>query len=356
MASEDTSLRTRIKPFRAPLQFAAAGLIWSALNDGVAVAISYLNGMHGKLFALNGVHNQSLVLLHVAVAYIVFPSVWAFFAWTDHAPRWMLRDLRQDGVFTEETRCTEETRGAYSGFSQRSWSFLYAVGILLVLAGSYSLSSHPPAHDPGIIYFIRSHLPSTLVLWFMLWLILFRAVEAIFALDKIFRTRKVCLRPFHPDHVGGFGALERYARELLFFIGFVFFGLLLDFLQTVSIRREPRDVILLVYIWAFVLLAPVLFWGTLWPSHTAMIRERDRILRSLMPNDWQRTSFGHANDAASMKRQLEHAEAVRKLRDTIMAFPVWPFHFGPDVLVPLSESFAAAAIAHLLVNVLLHPK
>jgi len=57
-----------------------------------------------------------------------------------------------------------------------------------------------------------------------------------------------------------------------------------------------------------------------------------------------------------MKRQLEHAEAARKLHDTIMAFPVWPYHFGPDVLVPLIESLAAAAIAHLLVNILFHLK
>ncbi len=190
----------------------------------------------------------------------------------------------------------------------------------------------------------------------MLWLILCRLVEAILALDKILRTRKVCLRPFHPDNVGGFGALERYARGLLLFFGFVFFGLLIDSLQTVSIRRESHDVILLVYIGAFVVLTPALFWGTLWPSHTAMIRERDRLLRSLIPNDWQRTSFGHVNDSASTKRQLEQADAARKLHDTVMDFPVWPYHFGPDVLVPLTESFAAAAIAHLVVNIFFHAK
>jgi len=120
MASENASLRTSKKWLRSPLQFAAAGLIWSALNDGVAVAFSYLNGMHGKLFALNGVYNQYLVLVHVVVAYIVFPSVWAFFAWTDQAPQRMLCDLRRDGVFAEEPGCTEEDREVYSGFNQSS--------------------------------------------------------------------------------------------------------------------------------------------------------------------------------------------------------------------------------------------
>lgn len=356
MASVDTLLSSFIKLSRSPLEFAVAGLIWSAINDGVATGIAYLNGLQGQLFALNGVHNQYLVLLHVAVAYIVFPAVWAFNAWTDHAPRRMLRDLRENGVFAEGAGCAEDDRGAYSGFDQRSWPVLYAVGIFLVLTGSYFLWSNPPAHEPGIVFSIRSHLPSTLVLWFMLWLILCRIAETIFALHKVFRTRKVRLYPFHPDHVGGFGGLERYARGLLFFFGFVFFGLLIDFVQTVSIRRETHDVILLIYIWAFVLLVPVLFWGILFPGHAAMIRERDRILRALISDDWQRTSFGYANDAASTKRQLEHAEAARKLHDSVMAFPVWPFHFGPDVLIPLSESFAAAAIAHLLVNLLLHPK
>lgn len=356
MASGNASLRTLIKPFRSPLQFAAAGFIWSALNDAVGVAISYSNGLHGKLFAVNGVHNQYLVLLHVALGYIVFPSVWAFFAWTDQAPQRMLRDLRQEGVVTEGAGFAEENKAAYPGFSRRSWTFLYAVGALLVLAGSYSLWSNPPAHEPGTAYYIRIHLPSTVVLWFMLWLILWRVTEAILALDRTFRTGKVCLRPFHSDHVGGFGALKRYTREFLFFVGFVFFGLLIDLLQTKSIRQEPRDVILLVYIWAFVLLVPALFWGTLWPSHTAMSRERDRILRALMPNDWQRTSFEPGADAASMKTELERAEAARRLHETVMAFPAWPYHFGPDVLVPLGESFAAAAIAHILVNVFFRPR
>jgi len=76
--------------------------------------------MHGKLFALNGVYNQYLVLVHVVVAYIVFPSVWAFFAWTDQAPQRMLCDLRRDGVFAEEPGCTEEDREVYSGFNQSS--------------------------------------------------------------------------------------------------------------------------------------------------------------------------------------------------------------------------------------------
>lgn len=348
-------MRTLISKFRSSLQFAAAGLIWSALNDGVAVAISYSNGMQGKLFALRGVHNQYLVLFHAAVAYIVFPSVWAFFAWTIQAPERMLRELKQDGVFTEGIGCTEEDGPAYSGFNRRSWWFLYAAGILLVLAGSYSLWFNPPAHEPGIIFNIRSHLPSTVVLWIMLWLILCRLVDAILALDKVFRDREVYLRPFHRDHVAGFGALERYARGLLFFFGLVFFGLLIDFVQTISIRQEPRDVILLVYILAFLLLAPGLFWGTLWPSHTAMVRERDRILRSVMSDEWQRSSFGPPSDAASVRKQLEEADAARKLQDTIIAFPVWPFRLGADVLLPLSESFAAAAIAHLFVSLLIRP-
>jgi hypothetical protein len=356
MASEGTLLGTLIKLSRSPLGFAVAGLIWSAINDGVAIGIAHLNGMRGQLFVVNGVHNQYLVLFHVAVAYIVFPAVWAFNAWTDQAPRRMLRNLRENGVFAEGDGDEEADRAAYLGFDQRLWSFLYAVGILLILTGSYVLWFNPPAHEPGIVFNIRSHLPSTLVLWFMLWLILCKIAETIFALDKVFRNRKVCLFPFHPDHVGGFGGLERYARGLLFFFGFVFFGLLIDFLQTISIRRETHDVILAIYIWAFVLLVPVLFWGILWPGHTAMIRERDRILRSLISDEWQRTSFGYANDATSTRRQLEHAEAARKLHDTVMGFPVWPFRFGPDVLLPLSESFAAAAVAHLLVNLLLHSK
>lgn len=356
MVSEHGSLRSIIKIFRSPLQFAAAGLVWSALNDGVAVAISYFNGMRGKMFALNGVHNQYLVWFHAVIAYIVFPSVWAFFAWTTQAPRQMLRSLKQDGVFSGKIGCTEEDGAVCSGFNQRSWSLLYAVGILLVLVGSYSLWFNPPAHEPGIIYNIRSHVASTVVLWFMLWLILWRIVDAILALDKTFRDRKVYLRPFHRDQVGGFGALERYARVLLFFFGLVFFGLLIDFLQTVLIRREPRDVILLIYIWTFVVLVPVLFLGTLWPSHTAMIRERDRILRTLVSDDWRHTSFGHVGDPASMKRQLDQAAAAQRLQDSIRAFPVWPFRFGHDVLLPLSESFAAAAIAHLVVGVLFRPR
>jgi hypothetical protein len=348
MASENASLRTLIKPFRSPLQFAAAGFIWSTLNDAVAVAISYWNGLHGKLFAVNGVPNQYLVLLHVAIGYIVFPSLWAFFAWTGQAPQLMLRDLRQEGVITEGV--------AFPGFSRRSWTFLYTVGTFLVLAGLYSLWSNPPAHEPGTAYYIRSHLPSTVVLWFMLWLILWRIVETIFALDKTLRTGKVCLRPFHSDQAGGFGALKRYTREFLFFVGFVFFGLLIDLWQTKSIRQEPRDVILLVYIWAFAILVPVLLAGILWPSHTAMSRERDRILRTLISDDWRRTSFGPDADAASLKRELERAEAARRLHDTVMAFPAWPYRFGPDVLAPLGESFAAAAIAHVLVNVLFRPR
>jgi hypothetical protein len=356
MAWGNTSLHTLIKPFRSPLQFAAAGFVWSAVNDAVAVALSYSNGLHGTLFAVKGIHNQYLLLLHVALGYVVFPSVWAFFAWTGQAPRRMLRDLRREGAVTEGAGFAEGNKAVYPGFSRRSWTFLYIMGALLVLAGVYSLWSNPPAHEPGTAFYIRIHLPSTVVLWSMLWLILWRIAEAIWALNKTFRAGKVCLRPFHADRVGGFGALKRYAREFLFFVGFVFFGLVIDLLQTKSIRQEPRDVILLVYIWAFILLVPVLFWGTLWPSHTAMSRERDRILHALMPDDWQRTSFGSGADAASMKRELERAEAARRLHDAVMAFPAWPYRFGPDVLVPLGESFAAAAVAHLLVNAFFHPR
>jgi hypothetical protein len=62
------------------------------------------------------------------------------------------------------------------------------------------------------------------------------------------------------------------------------------------------------------------------------------------------------SDSASLRTQLQHAEAARRLHDGILGFPVWPFHVGPDVLLLLVESFLAAAIAHVFVTVLLHPK
>lgn len=352
MVSVGSSWRALIRLSESPVKFAAAGLAWSALNDGVAVAISHLNGLHAQLFTLNGVHNRYLLLLHVATAYITFPSVWAFYAWTGYAPRRMLRDLRRDGVFTENVAGGEDP-AAPSGPGSRPWTFLYAAGIIPVLAGAYFFWFYPPVREPGPVYFFRSHLASTLVLWFMLWVILCRIGGAIVILKRIFRQRMVRLQPFHGDRVGGFGALDRYARELLFFFGFLVFGILLDFAEAVSLRRDPINWILAIYISAFVLLAPTLFWATLWPVHIAMHRERDRILRALVSDDWRRASFGGTSDPDSTKRQLEAAQAARQLHDTVMTFPVWPFHIGRDVLFPLGEGFAAAVISHLLVSVLL---
>jgi hypothetical protein len=153
VTSVDTTLPTLTMRFRAPLQFAAGGLVVSALNDGISVGISHFNGLQGKLFALNGIHNQYLVWLHAIVAYIVFPSLWAFFAWTNQAARRTLCDLRQDGVFADAIGCVAEDEAIYGGLSRRVWYLVCAVGTLLVLAGAYSLWLNPPAHEPGIVYY-----------------------------------------------------------------------------------------------------------------------------------------------------------------------------------------------------------
>lgn len=329
----------------SPWQYAAAAFAAFALNDCIAFSVLHSRWMNDHssrvlagLFVLPPAKGADplLVSFHVLQAYGFIPWIVAFWAWLGRAPAVLLRQLSAEKVFVGEINNAPVTLEDYREyrFNDNVWTLLYLGSIIVALAIPASQWRNPPGWDIPSRQYAQILLPMDgFVLYLALALILCMVAEAILVLKKVFKQPgvRLCLRPYHPDHVGGLGPLKRYAGRLVWFFAGLGGYLLIDVLQGYRTQQFARDIVLHDFLWAYVFLVPLCFIGSLWFGHLAMVRERDRILLSLLPASADTIpvlSSNPADDSARAKLQLDNIKTMQELRDAVMQFPEWPYDSG----------------------------
>ena len=229
---------------------------------------------------------------------------------------------------------------------------------------------------------------------------------------KIFHDRDVTVQPFHPDKCGGLHQLRDYALSLSYMLAIFGLGIVLwlyissqavdnctagvenktdsevlkyeqcrDQLEDIGIiyteggsTKINRDLAvseqpvvyssvytdyeqaaelnpaLWFYVFAYVVLAPLIFFGTLQTAHGPMKNSKIQNLRSLSDKFNAEYKEVHremlTGDAANRKGRLEQLLQLRGFYEITESFPVWPWDLAS------LRSFATAVSSPLILTVI----
>jgi len=168
-----------------------------------------------------------------------------------------------------------------------------------------------------------------------------RIVITIWGLRKVFKTTHVTLKPLHPDKCGGLKPLLDYALAISYLVAMFGIGLIM---WSYAITQVPVDgnittgvgrisdypAIWIGYV-AYLIMAPLTFFGTLGTSHGSMKAVKKKYLEQFSNEfDENYKSIQGLLDSETLKLQerFNRLKLIHELYQMTKAFPVWPFNMG----------------------------
>lgn len=170
------------------------------------------------------------------------------------------------------------------------------------------------------------------VAYYYVFLVTFRGVLIVKWLHRLFRRFEARPKALHPDRVGGFAPLGRFALLMGYVIGV--FGLTIVVIvldvqynttaTTTDLMTQPMLITVMLLV---LFIAPAAFVGLLGSTHSAMKRSRDGLLLEICAQFeavMADASDSVDDDATIRKARIEKLEDLRKMHGIVSQLPVWP--------------------------------
>ncbi len=292
---------------------------------------------------------------YVFVAFwVAYPLVGSFYAWSMRASTTIYAKLKSDGILPASSS------NEIAGIKQMNASNWWPIGVLVVaitlevsvLADGFqnTFPRTPYIGSDYWVFYVIGAIPNLLGLY-IIGTMAGRYVTTIGGLRRIFGLLgsgpTSFLNPWHPDKVGGLGALSTYSVTMTWFVAAVgLLMMLLAFQSFVLISgiesisagvwiTLAKSLFLNPSLWIFLLLyvvmAPLLFFLTLGAAHGAMRRAKEEHLRLISRRLNESYSAVHhklqRRDGSSLGVSVKPVKDLQDLYRMAEAFPVWPFDF-----------------------------
>ena len=295
----------------------------------------------------------------VAMYWVAMPLLIAFYPWIMRASSSIYGQLWNDDVINgDQTEFRTLVRGSLRSMTNDvRWSYLAAVvaifsEVFLVVNGLRGNWSNTPGIRGDIWLFYAVAAPLNMLGVYILTIMVFRYIATIRGLSSIFHRDgplAIILRPWHPDRVGGLGALANYAVHISWFIAVAGLVLLLALYISAALRTDSASVWsnlegirsslsntpgLWLTIAVYLALSPLVFFLTLGSAHRAMAKAKGAQLRLLSDRLDVELRFIQqqlAVDDSPTSRSTVSAFSMSGIKDLAevheltRSFPVWPF-------------------------------
>lgn len=274
---------------------------------------------------------------NVAFSLIIPPLTAGFYHWISDAPRRLIVDLIGSDVFKnlpehDLLKLNQRVSLAQRLFDYHGWTFAsLAIGALLMptvaIFTMLGLAVSPPGQHNwvgALIFF-----PAGFVGAYMVCMIIAQEIRTISAVRGLFLDMPMTLYPWHPDHCGGLRPLNDYALKFTYILAIFGFGLSLGAYQSWLAGGLQRDLVLLIAIGVYAVLAPYCFFASLGTAHVAMEKVKEAQLETISErfNVIYRESQSLLSKSGgnSLRNKVDEIEQLHRLYKLTEQFPVWPF-------------------------------
>lgn len=300
-------------------------------------------------------HNTAGVLLQLGV---VFPALFLIYV---HLPTWLAGLFNtlygnevigpsRKGVFSPESY--RHFVQLFTTWTDRWWWVVGAIG-LIVLYLCYRVPVIELHSTTFIPFWLRClTLAAFAPLIYVTFLSIVRIVVAFVAINWLFLTFTIRIKPLHPDGSGGLGALGRIiwlsVVMLLLDALLLYTGLIS---RNVSVFSSFEIYLLAVIYFALI---PFVFIGWLLLPHLVMVKARDAIVSPLAEELYRLLSQlppAPQEDVEAMKFTTDQLVELKRRIDFILeTFPTWPIEIQTmaRLLAALSLPALIAALAPLV--------
>ncbi len=302
----------------------------------------------------------------LVVDFVSNPILCGLYLWTMTGTTGLFQQLQLSSVFASESAVSDHVDQNRPVFRNR-YVFYIILGASLIFS-LFQLAAYnqwiPWKTVGGYLELSPSGSFARAPFWFLTFYGLaygmFNVGVTIKVLSGLFRTKGIKVIPLHPDQCGGLGSISRYSIKIAYAIGSI--GLVIsamtvyEFQQGTLLTKYP----VMVAIGAYIVLAPLFFFGSLATAHDAMSEAKNTDLLGLahrfdsIYSQLKKDAVGSDKDYENGIKQLEQS---KKLYQIAEGFPVWPFDFGSlrrfftivtAPLLPALVSVAAGAMGRLL--------
>ena len=266
--------------------------------------------------------------------FVLTPSVWMSYVWIHLAGERMFRELIHRGTIKDSNEALHELIGAGGRirriFSSRLWLLASVLISTLVAVLFLSGFTGPLAvkQDKWTWFVVFVNLPAWWVGWYMVCQIAVRQVCSISGLRVLFTRRRLVVHPLHPDRCGGLGPLNEYALGFAYVLAI--FALSIAILSLINLGTQGilLDPVGYFLIAAYLIGAPLTFFGSVGLAHGPMKQARDELLARIsnrFMSDYEALQSRLDTRSDDLRGLREKVDELKKLHDLTVAFPVWPF-------------------------------
>jgi hypothetical protein len=295
----------------------ATSFAW-ALSLIIAISTGTLLPDSGRIALLEDV-------VYIVTETILMPTIWGYYIWINQSPRRVLEKLEKADVLDLNDNQYKALEEALQNRMTRSLAAILALitAILyyftLMAAPKMWLNANPFLLGLRVILVI---LPGAYVLW--------SVVIRIFVNAQLFRMAltSVVLHPLHPDRAAGLHPLGRYALKTTYLVAILgALGAILEYQAYIDGSWQTAYFAHAAFA-AYLVLAPVVFFISLWAAHDAMQDAKEALMQQVsrqFNEDISVTYSELTGPANELKENLERVEQLKKLHQLTESFPVWPF-------------------------------
>jgi len=303
-----------------PWGFPIAGLVFSLVWELVTLLMLHRLGLTGSLLDRPDGATRFSVGASIWLLDLAGPAImWALYAWLRRASPRVMPDLHRRRLFVDASPAAAPAAAA---------RHLWIAGVALALAGAIQHLLHPPGWNDASMLHAQLRLAVSIPLWYTLWMCVVTLGFVIVAMRHEFGGRALRLHAFHPDGVGGLGPLQAYIRTLMYFmlaISALLAVAVAVATVTAQLSATKIDRVLVIYVCGFIVIAPVVLLGTIWPAHTAMVRARARLESAVAKLVAEQTASVHdLPDPRLTTADLDRFALAQRAHQFLAASPTWP--------------------------------
>ena len=297
-----------------------------------AVADAWLGWQFDVFYRASGSPGIFQDLTALTVDFVFTPLVCGVYLWSSPAAERLLTGLVQSGIFRDDSLAQEIVEKTLARFDNRhvsSIAIITAIAISIILVGTFyglfpwKMIGGYLDHDPRIS-FVRA--PFWVLMYYALLVGIYNVAVVIRGLRRLFGRCKIDILPLHADRCGGLRAVGSYFIVTSYVVG----ALALQFSSAVVYDLGQGTLEqswpLLLAVFGYVLIAPLI---VLWPlnsTHKAMLESKDSELESISDEFQAMYKEGRVRlpDGSSDSRRRS-LEELKIIHETYRNAPEWPF-------------------------------
>lgn len=257
--------------------------------------------------------------------FVIAPIVTGYYVWIANAIGDLLLKLQKSETIEIQKLDIDNVVPIYKS----PFRFYFSVSCAVILGVVYVLTrSDLPGWASANSIILGSTTTTMLLLGYMVGILATTLIANVWALQVIFKKKKLKLNPLHPDRCGGLKALSDYSLKT------VYLAAAAGFVIGLSEYRFMTYDILLKYwyihlsIPLYLIITTISFFAPLSAAHNGMKDAKEELLAHIAQHfrkNYAETYSRLDKSPEKLRGEIDKVQQLHILYDLTDKFPVWPF-------------------------------